>query len=77
MMLVKQVEPKFPISCDLLHYHNITEIILKFYSYFDYTFPYFRQDPFSNHFCQIVLLYKQMTSHLWYEVTNKVPRYTQ
>ena len=51
MMLVKQVEPKFPLTCDLLHYHNIIEIISKFYSYFDYISPYFRQDPFSNHFC--------------------------
>lgn len=29
MMWVKQVEPKFPITCDLLHYHNIIEIIFK------------------------------------------------
>ena len=66
MMLVKQVEPKFPITCGLLHYHNIIEIILKFYSYFDYMSPYFRRHPFSNHFCQILLLYKF--------VTNKVHR---
>ena len=31
--------------------YNIIEVILKFYSYFDYISPYFRQDPFSNHFC--------------------------
>ena len=29
MMWVKQVEPKFPITCGLLHYHNIIEIIFK------------------------------------------------
>ena len=72
--MVKHVKPKFPITCGLLHYPNIIEIILEFYSYFDYISPYFRRHPFSNHFCQILLLYKQMTSHLWYEVTNKVHR---
>ena len=40
MMMVKQVEPKFPITYGLLHCHNIIEIILKFYSYFEVIYPH-------------------------------------